>query len=230
MRLLLLMMILMAGIATPGCAQDGFVQQNGASLSYNVFDKDGKTFVNPAPDVAGSPFYKDDWRLGQLILNDNRRYDSVRVRLNLSSQEVHILDRNNTEIALARGYIKEILWPHYSETRFRNGFPPVDNQDATSFYAVLSVGKRWLLESIRKVITERKDDLSGEVSRGYTTYEDDYIYDGKTMLRVKENKAFLLAALSDKRDLVAGFIGSHKLKIKSADEVKQVVDYYNMLP
>ena len=86
MRLLLLMMILMAGIATPGCAQDGFVQQNGASLSYNVFDKDGKTFVNPAPDVAGSPFYKDDWRLGQLILNDNRRYDSVRVRLNLSSQ------------------------------------------------------------------------------------------------------------------------------------------------
>ena len=230
MRLLLLMTILMAGIAIPGCAQDGFVRQNGATLGYNVFDKDGKTFVNPAPDVTGSPFYKDEWQLGQLILSDNRKYDSVRVRLNLSSGEVHILDRNNTEIALARGYIKEVLWPHYSETRFQNGFPAVDNQDAASFYAVLSEGKRWLLQSIRKVITERKDDLSGEVSREYTTYEDDYIYDGKTMLRVKKDKAFLLAALSDKKDLVASFIGSHKLKIKSADEVRKVVDYYNMLP
>ncbi len=223
-------MILAAGIAGAGYAQGGFVQSAGASIGYNVFDKDGKTFVNPAPDVTGSPFYKDDWRLGQLILNDNRKYDSVRVRLNLSSQEVHILDRNNTEIALARGYIKEVLWPHYSETRFQNGFPPVDNQEATSFYAVLSEGKRWLLQSIRKVITERKDDLSGEVSREYTTYEDDYIYDGKTMLRVKKDKAFLLAALNDKKELVTSFIDSHKLKIKSAGEVKQVVDYYNMLP
>jgi hypothetical protein len=112
--------MLATGMATPGYAQDGFVQQNGASLGYNVFDK-------------------------------------VRVRLNISSQEVHILDRNNTEIALARGYIKEVLWPHDSKIRFQNGFPPVDNQ-------------------------------------------------------------------------VANFIDSHKLKIKSADDVKQVVDYYNTLP
>jgi len=230
MRLLFLTTILVAAIAGPGYAQDGFVQQTGASLGYNVFDKDGKTFVNPAPDVAGSPFYKDEWQLGQLVLDDNRKYDSVKVRLNLSSQEVHILDRNNTEIALAKGYIKEVLWLKGSRIRFQNGFPAVDNQDGYSFYAVLSEGKRWLLQSIRKVITERKDDLSGEKSREYVAYEDDYIYDGKTMLRVKKDKAFLLGALGDKKQLVADFIDSHKLKIKSADEVRQVVDYYNTLP
>src|ERR1700744_877998 len=165
MRLLLLTTILVSGMSAMAYSQDGFVQQNGVSLGYNVFDKDGRTFVNPAPDVVGSPFYNDEWRLGQLILNDSRRYDSVRIRLNLSSEEVHILDKNNTEIALARGYIKEVLWLQGSRSRFRNGFPPVDNQLATSFYAVLSEGKCCLLQSIRKVIAERKNDLSFEGKR-----------------------------------------------------------------
>src|ERR1700760_1783591 len=127
MRLLIITTILAVGVAITGHTQDGFVQHVGTSLGYDVFNKDGRTFVNPAPDVAGSPFYIDEWRLGQLIVNDNRKYDSVRIRLNLSSQEVHILDKNDTEIALARGYIRKVLWVD-SKTCFQNGFPAVDNQ------------------------------------------------------------------------------------------------------
>ena len=188
--------------------------QSGSALSYNVFDKDGRTFVNPAPDVSGSPFYKDEWRLGQLILNDNRKYDSIRVRLNLSSQEVHILDKNNTEIALARGYIKEVVWLSDSKVRFVNGFPPVDNQDANSFYGVLSAGKCWLLESIRKVVTERKDELSGENKREYSTYEDYYLFDGKAMQRVKKG---------------AATIDGKPIKFKNIDDLKKAIDAYNAL-
>ena len=214
MRVLLFTAILAAGLAGRGYAQDGFVAQSGSALSYNVFDKDGRTFVNPAPDVSGSPFYKDEWRLGQLILNDNRKYDSIRVRLNLSSQEVHILDKNNTEIALARGYIKEVVWLSDSKVRFVNGFPPVDNQDANSFYGVLSAGKCWLLESIRKVVTERKDELSGENKREYSTYEDYYLFDGKAMQRVKKG---------------AATIDGKPIKFKNIDDLKKAIDAYNAL-
>jgi hypothetical protein len=214
MRLFLFLVMLAAGLAGRVYAQDGFVAQSGSALSYNVFDKDGRTFVNPAPDVSGSPFYKDEWRLGQLILNSNRKYDSIKVRLNLSSQEVHILDRNNTEVALARGYIREVIWPYGSKIRFLNGFPAVDNQDTSSFYAVLSEGKCWFLQSIRKVIVERKDELSGENKREYSTYEDYYTFDGKTMQRVKKG---------------AVTIDGKEMKFKNIADLKKAIDAYNAL-
>jgi hypothetical protein len=235
MRALFLLGLLLTGVlAGRADAQDGFVAQTGSSLSYNVFDRNGRTFINPAPDVAGTPFYSEEWRIGTLVVMDNRRYDSVKLRLNLQSGEVHLLDSNGKEIALAKGYIKEVYWPGKVRgipggTRFQNGFPTVDEQDAYSYYEVLSKGKFWLLHSIRKVISQRKDDLSGEIRREYQTYEEYYVCDGKTMQRVKKDKAFILATLSDKRDSIEAFIEKNKLKLKSIDDIRQTIDYYNTL-
>lgn len=217
------------------CAQDGFISQSGAPLAYNVFDRYGKVFINPAPDVAGSPFYADDWRLGVLVAIDNYRYDSVKVRLNLQSGEVHVLDSNRNEIALAKGYIKEVvLSGKFNEgtggALFRCGFPAVDALDRYSFYEMIALGKCSLLHSLRKVILQRKDDLSGEISREYQLYEEYYLFDGKTMQRVRKDKAFMLAALGDKRDAIAAYIDANKLKVKSIGDIKQIVDYYNTLP
>lgn len=197
-------------------AQDGFVG-TATTLSYSVFDRDGKTFVNPTPDVAGSPFFKDDWRLGTLVLPDNRRYDSIRVRLNLLSKEVHILDKNNTEIALAKGYIKEVVWldqaaGHSGKNRFQSGFPVVDEQDMDNFYEVLCEGKLLLLHSIRKIISQHKDELSGEIKKAYQTYEDYYLYDGKTMQRIRKDKAV---------------IDGKEIRFRTIDQLKLAVDGYN---
>ena len=197
-------------------AQDGFVAQSGAPLSYNVFDKNGKSFVNPAPDVAGSPFLKDDWILATVVVTTNRRYDSVKVRLNLLSQEVHFLDRNNNEMALARGYIKEVIFPTpvtgVVSPHFQSGFPAVDQQDAGNFYAVLAQGKLWLLHSLRKIIATQKDEVSGEVRKEYRVYEDYYLYDGQTMQRIKKEKAT---------------INGKEMKFKSIGELQKAVEAYN---
>lgn len=216
-------------------AQDGFVAQTGAPLAYNVFDRNGRMFVNPAPDVAGSPFYADDWRLGALVATDNYRYDSVKLRLNLQSEEVHVLDTNRHELALAKGYIKEVVLPGRSAgkaggVRFRCGYPAIDALDRYTFYEVVSEGKCSLLHSIRKVISQRKDDLSGEVTKEYQAYEEYYLFDGTTMQRVKKDKAFILAALNSKRDQIEAFMDANKLKAKSADDIKRIIDYYNTLP
>jgi hypothetical protein len=214
----LILGLLIGGWATLANAQPGFVSQD-VSKTYSVFDANGKAFVNPAPDVAGSPFLNDDWKLGALIANSNYRFDSVKVRLNLLSQEVHFMDKNNNEMALAKGYIKAIILPNPitgapTGPKFQNGFPAIDEQDTYNFYQVLAEGKLWLLLSIRKVIAKEKDEMSGEVKKEYRSYEDYYTFDGKTMQRVKKGTAA---------------IDGKPIKFKNIDDLKKAIDAFNAL-
>jgi hypothetical protein len=214
----LILGLLISGWAAQASAQPGFVSQD-LQKTYTVFDANGKSFVNPAPDVAGSPFFADDWKIGALIANSNYRFDSVKVRLNLFSQEVHFLDKNNNEMALAKGYIKAIILPNPvtgapTGPKFQNGFPAIDEQDVNNFYEVLTEGKLWLLLSIRKVIAKEKDEMSGEVKKEYRAYEDYYTFDGKTMQRLKKGTVL---------------IDGKPVKYKNIDDLKKVIDQYNAL-
>jgi hypothetical protein len=216
MRKHLLFGLLFTGTAITVIAQDGFVGKV-TTLTYDVFDNNGKAFVNPSPDVAGSPFLNEDWRQGSLIAISNRRFDTVKLRLDVFSQEVHFLDRNNNEMALAKGYIKEVLlpgdFPGAAPLHFRNGFPAVDGQDVNNFYQVVVEGKLQLLLSVRKLIVTHKDDMSGEVGKEYQTYQDYYLYDGITMQRVKKDKAV---------------IGGKEIKFRTIDDLKKAVGAYNV--
>lgn len=201
--------LICSALASQVFAQDGFVAES-TTLSYNVFDKNGKAFVNPAPDVAGSPFLVDAWKLGSIVINTNRRFDSVKIRLNVYSQEVHFLDKSDNEMALAKGYIRSVYLingPH-----FQNGFPPADEQGVNNFYQVLAEGKMCLLLSTRKIIATQKDEMTGDIKKEYRAYQDYYLYDGKTMLRVKKDKT-----------LLAG----KEIKFRNIDELKKAVDAYN---
>lgn len=218
MRYFILFVVLLRGWSGNACAQDGFVAQSG-SLTYDVFDRNGKAFVNHAVDVAGTPFLSDDWKLGALVVNTNRKFDSVKIRINLLSQEVHVLDKNNNEMALAQGYIKEIQLPDLITGKpggiiYQSGFPPIDEQNVNNFYQLLARGKLSLLLSTRKVIATQKDELSGEVKKEYRAYQDYYLYDGKTMQRVKKSSAL---------------IDGKQVKFKNIDELKTAVDAYNAL-
>jgi hypothetical protein len=231
MRRYLLSGLLMVGLTCRIFAQAGFVPES-RTLTFNVFDQNGKAFVNPAPDVAGSPFLVADWRYGTLVANSNRRYDSVRIRFNLYSQEVHFLNSSNQELALDKGYVREIVLPDGKTGAgggmdFQNGFPAIDEQDINNFYEVLVQGKISLLLSIRKIIAQEKDEMSGEVRKEYKTYVDYYAYDGKTMQRIKKDKTFIENLLADKREKIETFVTDNKFKLRSIDEIQKVIEFYN---
>jgi hypothetical protein len=234
MRGFLLFLLLTPGLTGSAWAQQGFVPEN-TTLSFNVFDQSGKAFVNPAPDVAGSPFLAVDWKYGTIVVSTNRRYDSVRIRLNLYSQEVHVLSRNNVEIALFKGYVKEVVLPPVGkpgtpgQMDFVNGFPAVDAQDENSFYQVVVRGKLWLLMSSRKIIATERDDMAGEVRKEYKVYEDYYAYDGKSIQRIRKDKTFIESLLADRKDKVEAFIADNKLKLRSMDEIQRLIEYYDTL-
>ena len=224
------LLVVLLSVPALGRAQDGFVSEN-RSMTYDVFDRNGKAFVNPAPDVAGSPFLFDTWRSCTVILTNHVRLDSVSVRINVLTQQVHVLDPHGNELELEKGYVTEILAgaPGSTSARYKTGFPAVDFQSTGNLYEVRASGKLWLLRSVRKIIAEKKNDMSGEINREYATYEDYYVFDGSKMRRVKKEKAWLLDLLADKKDSIAAFISTNKLKIKSYDEIQRTIDYYNSL-
>src|ERR1700744_3076926 len=108
-------------LAIPLClvrteAQDAVAE---GKTSIVLLDGNGKPFENHSSDIAGTPFLVDDWRLGLVTLQHNRRFDSVRLRLNLVTQQVHFIDKDNQEIPLFKGYIKMV--------RFYDAVPGMHN-------------------------------------------------------------------------------------------------------
>lgn len=214
--------------------QGGFAI-NDLTRSIQVFDESGKSFVNPYHDVAGSPYLSDTWTHAAMRLNGNVIVPDMQVRLDLKSQQWHFLDSGNTERLVPVGLVREVLMDDSSgagvkTTVFRSGFPAVESRKNTDFYQVVSDGKVLLLHSMVKVINTDKDEMAGTVQMEFALYEEYYLFNGGKMWRVKKDKSEALSQLADKKEKIQAFIDGNHLKLKSIDEWKQVIDYYNTLP
>jgi len=204
------------------------------SRSIRVSDATGSTFLNPYHDVTGSPYLNDGWTHAAMRLNNNAIVSDLRVRLDLKSQQWHFLDSGNIERVVPVGLVTEVLLDDSSGTDvktadFRSGFPPVDSRKTNDFYRVLSTGKILLLYSMVKVIKEDKDEMAGTVQKEFTLYEEYYLFNDGKMWRVKKDKSQVLNQLIDKKEKMQTFIEENRFKLKSIDELRQVIDYYNTL-
>jgi hypothetical protein len=210
---------------------------SGINDAISIFDKDGQPFTNPSTEeVSGSPFFLADWKYGALRLHDSAAYANIRLRLNLVTQEVHFLNKNNVEMSLPKGFIIALVLRDsatggvLSTYTFRCGFPPIDNQDRNNFYRILADGKLTLIESVRKVVSVEKNELSGEEKKNIRDYTDYYLFSDGVMKRMKKDKASVLALLADKKDKVEAWATSGKLNFKSIDDIGRIIAYYNGLP
>ncbi len=208
---------------------------NDLTRSIEIFNGNGEGFVNPYRDVAGSPYLHDAWSRADLRLNGKAIVPNIRVRLDLKAQQWHFLDSINGERLIAPGVVSEVLVDDSSgvevkTTVFRSGFPRVDSRKSTDFYEVMSDGKIQLLHSMLKIIKVDKDEMSGLVEMEFVLYEEYYVFSGGKMCRFKKDKSAVLDLLADKKEKIEAFFDQNHLKLKSANELKQIIDYYNTLP
>src|ERR1700744_3425196 len=130
-------------LAAPGCLYTVQAQTEVRSAVAEVlYDGNGKRIESHSSDIAGTPFFRDEWRLGSGTLQSNRRFDSVKIKLNLETQQGHFMDQNNNEMALCKGYVKmirfyDILPDMDGPAEFQTGFPAIDQQDQGSFYQII---------------------------------------------------------------------------------------------
>jgi len=206
----------------------------GVQGSVKIFDTEGKLFVNPYIDVAGSPFFLEDWKFGKLKVADNSLYSGIRLKLDILNQQVHFLKTDNVEMVAPVGMIREITLLDSSKTIpvtyfFQCGFPTIDNQDGKNFYLVMSDGKIKLLESLRKSIHQEKNEYEGTSIKEFRQYEDYYFFIDNKMYRIKKDKKFILDLMKPNEVKIENYISQNNLSCKSIDDIKKIVDYYNSL-
>jgi hypothetical protein len=212
------------------CQPTSFDQTNANDMK--IFDSNGKLFVNPNADIAGSPFFIEGWKYGIITMSNNRPFSRRLLRLDVERQEIHYLSENNTEMYVGNNYIKQVAFTdsaHLPVTQynFQSGFPSIDEQDEKYLYSVICDGNVKMIESIRKRVITNKNDLTGEMSKEYRTYEDYYLYTDKSIQRLKKDKTFLLNLMISKKDKIEAFVNSNKLNYKSVEDVKKIINYYN---
>ena len=210
------------------------VTQDVTEHNFKIFDADGKLFVNPYIDVAGTPFFFDDWKYGKIKVADNSIFSNIRLKLDLLSQQVHFLKSNNIEMVAPVSMIREITL--FDSTKlvsvtysFQCGFPSIDNQDQKNFYLVICEGKIKFLEAMRKVIHQDKNEYAGTVQKEFRQYDDYYFFINNKMYRIKKDKNFILNFMKPNDAKIETYISENKLSYKSMDDIKKIVDYFNSL-
>src|SRR5450432_2578365 len=74
---------------TAGVNAQETVIQNDFEHTFNLYNVNGKPFSNPNIGVAGTPFFLEAWKYGNIELNQKTTFLHVLVRLDLQNHELH---------------------------------------------------------------------------------------------------------------------------------------------
>jgi len=201
---------------------------------FVIVDKDGGAFHSYYEGVDGHPYFIEKFMDATIGLSTGAVYKGVKARIDLYKQEIHFKMPSDSERIALPGLITEIIFydtlgSSIHSYTFQSGYPEVDNLKRDTYYQVLSDGKVTMLKSSIKKINKSKNEMSGEVSSQFDTYEDHYLYIKYEMKRVKKDKEYLLNLLTDKRKEMEAYAKDQKVNFKSMDSIKKLVDYYNSL-
>jgi len=216
-------------------AQTGVGQKIGKwDSQIYISDVNGRPVSNRYSDVSGYPFVFEHFKSGSIELKNGRKFAEVPLKLDIVTHEVLFTSSNNEDGIISSDFIqtvsvKDTVGSVVDTHVYRTGFPSIDNYKSREFCEVLAEGKITLLKTMRKAIDTRKNDLSGEIFKEFTLYEDLYIYQNGEMKRLKKDRDFLLALMQDQRAKMEEYLGRDKKNLKNPQILAETLRYYNQL-
>jgi len=196
--------------------------------------------------VDGSPYLNETYQLGTII-NGNNKSEAL-LRYNVFEDKFQFLDENKKKKFLLKApNIKVILdGKTYEIVEFKEApkynlgyyVPKTEKNKNTNntkmgYFIVLYEGNTILYQKTAKKITKLQQPESG-----YETFKPSkFVLDKgyylkkafKTAYRIDLSKKAMLLALNNKYDEIRVYIKKHKLKVKTEEEVIQVITYYDTL-
>ena len=177
--------------------------------------------------TEGSPYYRDNWLTGNIILPSGKKYEGILLKLDLLYNEVHYQSpQTKGDAAVSAGAIKEVqLQETGGYTIFRIGYPAAYGNDSTTFYKVMTEGKATLL----KLYTKRVDDGNAfDPTKKIKLEESYFLFTNNNLIKIKNGDSFVKAFPEHKNE-IATFIKEKKLNLKDEAHLKEMADYCNKL-
>ena len=201
---------------------------------FSITDANGRPFKELDADVQGSAYFIDSVMSTVITFTNGNSFQRIPARLDLYRQEIHVVSKNKEEFILPKELVKELIFTDSNSTKFkqyvfRAGFPAIDDQNGSSFYLVLASGKISMLEFFRKKILQRKDDISGVITKEFETYEDYYVFQDNQMVKLKKDKSFIVSMMKDKEKEIQSYLSTNNVNFKKWNDVQSLFSYYNSL-
>lgn len=187
--------------------------------------------------VRGTPYLYDQWKPGNIYLNDNTLIKNVNIKFNIYTDELMYLNSSSGDsLIIDRTMINkfeiiddltdDIILLEEINTK------PVKSSKKT-FVKVIYEGKSKLILKYIKSFT--KANYKGAYATGnkYDEYNDDQQYfifiDENNPVKIKLNKKSVIKALAVKEDEVKVFINERNLSLNNENEVAELLEYYDSI-
>ena len=194
-------------------------QAGGGSLNFQI-----------APfneDVEGSPYYVQEWKKGAIYNKDNTFTELDQLKYNVHIDELIFLYNGTEYIVPRKEQIKRFT---LGDEEFIGAFDGAKY----AFYKVIEPGDKMLvLKNYHCSISK------GQPSKGYIpATKDQYVLKervyvlkpGQSAVEINPKRGIqLLSSVHDKRSAIEEFIKTKKLKMKSLEDLREVVRHYNAL-
>jgi len=169
--------------------------------------------------IEGSVFLNPEWQAGFIRLKNGAVVDSIPMRFNALSHELHILD--GEQEYFINDHYREFSYPETVNGRqvmlmFRNGYPPVKNFTAKTFYQYLGGTDLQLLKKITKQLQENRS-LDGQIYYRIAEETVYYVYNrvNKSMTEVRKGMQQLQSDFPLIRQQIAAYCGDNKQNCKT---------------
>lgn len=206
----------------------------GRSVNVNLDEMmRGSMLIGPDRyvDVKGDPFITEEFQEGEVIHLDSTITRNVPMRLNHHTDEIEFKMDGKILVFAMPKKINYVTFGHRSFAYF-----DFVQQKKTSagYFEVLAWGDCKLLLR-RNTIIKREElppsDMSGGNYKDYfRTTEEYYLKKGdESAKQIQRSKKSILKALGDHQDELSDFIEENKLKIKSEEDMIDLVYFYNTI-
>jgi len=181
--------------------------------------------------VTGSPYFRDSWMRGMVILTKGAAYDSILFRLDLLDNSLHYLDPRGTELIATSPVKTVILTDSVTGMKYtfdNSAYIPATNKIETGWYLLLADGQTALYKRIKRVLNETLPYGSATTEQTIDGSEEYYIFSASVFTRIKKIKE-IPELLTDKKEALNKYISSKKLTGRSDTDYSELVEYYNTL-
>ncbi len=208
--------------------ENGMNANSANSFLYNL--KNGQLLDVFNPDiyagVEGSPYFSNIWLNASIELENNMKFDSVLIKLNLYENKILFKDDDGRERMVAIKAKKIEIKDKSSQWNnvvFVSGYG--EDKDAF-FQALTEEGKKIrLFKRLNVIITETKV-FNGPNQKKFELKEWFHIFSNGKPYQESKNCSSLWAAFGND-DKVKTFVATNDIRCNKEKDLKKLVDYYN---